>query len=270
MKTCLGCRELYTDEEQKHQHGRDPYCSLGCESKTRKKRGSKTLVTKPLDKGSYISANGYVMVEVSKSYNSFGYQLEHRVIMEKALGRRLTTNEHVHHKDGDRLNNDLSNLEVLTNAEHQRLHQLPQTQPRAARIPIVCALPGCGITKLVKAWLVDGRQHYCGNAHRLMAIHRAAKAYHASRRPPSLMCHWCAQAFPYRCYQGVEAKYCCKQHADAAQRLQIPMRSCEVCGIDFRPRPDARDTGRFCSEEHRLIGIAADWRGPKNPRRKVG
>lgn len=38
--------------------------------------------------------------------------LEHRHVMETVLGRRLTEFENVHHKNGDKLNNDVSNLEL--------------------------------------------------------------------------------------------------------------------------------------------------------------
>jgi hypothetical protein len=45
---------------------------------------------------------------------------EHRYIMEQFIGRKLLKNEHVHHKDGNGLNNDINNLELLTNSEHQK------------------------------------------------------------------------------------------------------------------------------------------------------
>ena len=38
--------------------------------------------------------------------------LEHRLVMAQLLGRPLTDDESVHHKDGNRLNNDPSNLEL--------------------------------------------------------------------------------------------------------------------------------------------------------------
>lgn len=47
---------------------------------------------------------------------------EHRYIMEQHLGRKLKRDEVVHHKDGNKRNNDLSNLEVMSLSEHAREH----------------------------------------------------------------------------------------------------------------------------------------------------
>ena len=47
----------------------------------------------------------------------------HRHIMEEHLGRELSRNEVVHHIDGNAFNNDLSNLMLLTRAEHAELHE---------------------------------------------------------------------------------------------------------------------------------------------------
>lgn len=46
---------------------------------------------------------------------------EHRWIMQNHLGRKLESSEHVHHIDGDCLNNNLSNLIVLSSSDHQKL-----------------------------------------------------------------------------------------------------------------------------------------------------
>lgn len=45
---------------------------------------------------------------------------EHRWLMEQHLGRKLESWEHVHHIDGNHLNNAIENLIVLSNAEHQK------------------------------------------------------------------------------------------------------------------------------------------------------
>lgn len=60
-------------------------------------------------------------VKVTTYRKLFGRH-EHRVIGEAIAGRRLRTDEHVHHIDGNKQNNDPSNLMVLSAEDHARLH----------------------------------------------------------------------------------------------------------------------------------------------------
>ena len=64
------------------------------------------------------TSNGYV-----KLYLSNGKVVEeHRWLMEQHLGHKLTTNEVVHHINGDPQNNLLGNLEVKLRGEHATKH----------------------------------------------------------------------------------------------------------------------------------------------------
>lgn len=54
--------------------------------------------------------------------NSSGLYPLHRVLVENFIGRLLRSEEVVHHKDGDKNNNVLENLVVLSASEHARLH----------------------------------------------------------------------------------------------------------------------------------------------------
>jgi hypothetical protein len=64
-------------------------------------------------KGCIIHPSGYMTERID------GKRLyQHRYVMEQHIGRELKKDEVVHHKDGNRLNNDISNLELMTAKEH--------------------------------------------------------------------------------------------------------------------------------------------------------
>ena len=67
---------------------------------------------------------------------------EHRYIMEQYLGRKLTRDEVVHHKDGNKANNDIENLELTSLSEHTRQHQLGNIPSEETRQKISETLKG--------------------------------------------------------------------------------------------------------------------------------
>jgi hypothetical protein len=74
--------------------------------------------------GRYIDKHGYILV-MNKEHpfaNNMGYVREHRLVVEKAIGRFLTKGEVVHHINHVRNDNRLENLQLLSKVEHDSMH----------------------------------------------------------------------------------------------------------------------------------------------------
>lgn len=68
----------------------------------------------------FVDNNGYIKVRVDPNdpiamamkFENNSYLQEHRLIMAREIGRPLTSSETVHHKDGNRTNNVIENLQL--------------------------------------------------------------------------------------------------------------------------------------------------------------
>ena len=85
------------------------------ENGTYAKRGQGISKTKrERNKGNSCVVGGYCVL---LGYGNGGI-LEHRKVMEEYLGRPLEPNEIPHHCDGNKLNNDIENLELVLKSHH--------------------------------------------------------------------------------------------------------------------------------------------------------
>lgn len=91
-----------------------------------------------------IERHGYLMRHVGPSATRRSpYQYVHRLVMEEHLGRELKRSEIVHHINGDKQDNRLENLEVMTQGEHRTRHGGSHTPRPDIALPLI-PCPVCG------------------------------------------------------------------------------------------------------------------------------
>lgn len=76
--------------------------------------------------GCFKTKNGYIMAYAPQHprANNSGYVFEHRLVMERTLGRYLLTSEKVHHINGIKDDNRSENLKLLSLADHNIRSQI--------------------------------------------------------------------------------------------------------------------------------------------------
>lgn len=114
------------------------YCACGCK-KTRPlsdkygrvmryighhRKGSRKVIHNVDFLAYYIDAQGYRHVFQPDYYsaNKKGYVIEHRFLYEVAYNCCLLDHTDIHHKNGIKTDNRLSNLEAMNDSEHRKLH----------------------------------------------------------------------------------------------------------------------------------------------------
>lgn len=138
VKDCAECSKEFRTYPSKLKLGRGKYCSKDCSDKnTLIKKGQTLSPENKFKKGqkahNYIGSRLTIARSGGKPYKLIyapehphatkaGYVREHRLVMEEHLGRLLELHEIVHHKDSDTLNNDISNLEVMSKVEHDKMN----------------------------------------------------------------------------------------------------------------------------------------------------
>lgn len=95
-------------------------CSMKCFSVYAKEKTPKGKDHHRFKGESYDAGGGYLRIYDVTSKSKFNSL--HRIAMEKKLGRKLLRKEVVHHINGDKKDNRLENLELMTIGEHTKHH----------------------------------------------------------------------------------------------------------------------------------------------------
>jgi len=133
-KNCFRCNKEFKALSYEIKRGRALYCSVKCSNtgryfspETRNKisksrKGKLTRSNNPnWGGGRVVGAGGYIIIlqPTHPLCNNHGYIQEHRLVIEKHLGRYLAPTERIHHINHIKADNRLQNLKLLSsNSEH--------------------------------------------------------------------------------------------------------------------------------------------------------
>ncbi|MCW2925905.1 MAG: hypothetical protein JWM98_3309 [Thermoleophilia bacterium] len=121
-KRCEWCDEEFTINQRGLKGLSRRHCSRECAVESREIPltwdGVSSTKGRLLDR-----SKGYFLVLAPEHprANNKGFVYEHRLVAEEMLGRRLTSKEHVHHRNGKRWDNRPENLEVMSASDHAKL-----------------------------------------------------------------------------------------------------------------------------------------------------
>ena len=116
---CQECGKEINVSNSQFKRSKNHFCSRQCHMRFMNRELNPTRMTpevkEKLRNHRLNSGNGY-------SYEKTYGRHTHRIVAERILGRPLKPGEIVHHIDGNKRNNDPSNLMIMTQSEHARLH----------------------------------------------------------------------------------------------------------------------------------------------------
>lgn len=110
---CIVCGKIFFQHKSRINQG-IKCCSNDCRGKRMQGKNNHNY------KGGSINRWGYKMI-----WHNGKKVYEHRHIMERHLNRKLLPEEEVHHINGNKLDNNIENLQILTIEEHKKIHRNP-------------------------------------------------------------------------------------------------------------------------------------------------
>ena len=118
LKKCDRCGKNALVDRSNEKKSRFSYCSLKCRYDAQKKPDG----TKTYKRGSF---GGHIMIKCENHpyANNLGRVAEHRLVIEKSIGRYLKPTEQVHHINLQKDDNRLENLVLFqSHSDHFKAH----------------------------------------------------------------------------------------------------------------------------------------------------
>ena len=148
-RKCLVCENIFKPRNYQIKQNQGKFCSQKCslmnlhslersqewkDNISKSNKGHKNApsgIKHPFYKGGLIDRNGGYRFVLVKNQE---YKAEHRLVMEEFLGRELSSDEIVHHKNHDKKDNRIENLEIMTRSEHMIEHMPEIIEARICKI----------------------------------------------------------------------------------------------------------------------------------------
>ena len=162
----------------------------------------------------------------------------HVYIWEKTNGS-VPKGFDIHHKDGNKKNNDISNLTLLSRSEHKTLHcsMMTEEQRESSKKRMMKLMP------LAKAWHSSSEGLQWHKIHGSIVMNNRLNATH--------ICENCGKEFvSKRIYKSTEHKYCCNNCKSAYRRksgVDNEIRKCQYCGKEYLA--NKYSGAKYCSAE---------------------
>jgi hypothetical protein len=118
-KKCEVCGETFSTWPSHLKRGQGKTCGNKCSGISRSRENCHLW-----NGGKIIDKSGYILIYTPHHPNCSrtGYVREHRLVMEKIIGRFLLKSEIVHHINEDKKDNREENLELCQFNKHRSIH----------------------------------------------------------------------------------------------------------------------------------------------------
>lgn len=160
----------------------------------------------------------------------------HRAVWEYHNGT-IPKGYHIHHKDANRSNNDISNLELVYASDHSSNHMKDPKRKEMAR-------------ESVKKAIAAAPEWHKSNEGRQWHSEHAKEAWEG-RALSTYICDHCGKTFQTKLVYGSHSNHFCSNNCKSAYRRALGLdneeRICPVCGKAFMVNKYSRASS--CSKE---------------------
>lgn len=164
----------------------------------------------------------------------------HVYVWEKYNGK-TPEGYHIHHKDHNKDNNEMENLELMTQAEHLRLHVMERTEEQKEKMR----------ENLINKAIPASKEWHRSEEGRAWHVEHGKECW-KDRQPRKYICSNCGKEFEsLNIYSETENRFCsnnCKSAYRRKSGVDDVIRKCEYCGKEFKVNKYAKR--KYC-DEHR-------------------